>query len=641
MNIKLGEDSIELDRIELRLGLNAVPSLSLYLKEQHDAEINKQVIEQTETGTLEWQDDSLEFKPFGYQKIPDSRQGVEGVIYALLLEDSLEDWFETRPEAPSRLNYGIYQNRADLGGWTFLHNTLGRKFHVPPNPYQDRIDQVLPISTCLIRPIHQDNQQYLMTVIGYLQHHLPELVGWCSVFGEEEPLRLIFIDEENAVSLDASWENLSEMLPSRYARPLGQRRTTLRKSGLVMHGGMKMALLIELVRRGITEPLSGFLEEGSESDLLYLPGPVKLGRELFLCEAITYGFQDPENSLFMTIELTSGFQTPASTANPTRFEGLFLAWDEGDDDEERVFLTPPEDSTWQMMDSSDSNVLDAEAELMARFVMPTTPNNDYAGLYVRRVEGDRLVFKTQIFQTPMIYGSFQILHEELEAATLSLNTEVLALSTSTLDTGINDMHGVVIDAAKIMNRAKSSIAAEASTITQAKNIQVTEDSLTVATVTDIAKTTTAKKLKVTGVPGYAKPVDPNLNYPINVIKKTVTGEPAPAMLPAQAAALIAAAESGAPFCEECARARAARAAAGTTGDKQGAREDEEKNWIEIKLVDENNQPIAGEKYRITLPDGRVEEGNLDGNGVARFDSIDPGNCKIAFPELGMGTVEST
>jgi hypothetical protein len=59
-----------------------------------------------------------------------------------------------------------------------------------------------------------------------------------------------------------------------------------------------------------------------------------------------------------------------------------------------------------------------------------------------------------------------------------------------------------------------------------------------------------------------------------------------------------------------------------------------KSWIEIELVDEDNKPVPGEAYRITLPDGQtVAEGTLDEKGFARLDGIDSGSCKITFPEL--------
>jgi type VI secretion system secreted protein VgrG len=60
---------------------------------------------------------------------------------------------------------------------------------------------------------------------------------------------------------------------------------------------------------------------------------------------------------------------------------------------------------------------------------------------------------------------------------------------------------------------------------------------------------------------------------------------------------------------------------------------ETKSWIEIELVDEEDNPVPGEKYKITLPDGAVAQGTLDEKGFARVEGIDPGTCQITFPEL--------
>ena len=57
------------------------------------------------------------------------------------------------------------------------------------------------------------------------------------------------------------------------------------------------------------------------------------------------------------------------------------------------------------------------------------------------------------------------------------------------------------------------------------------------------------------------------------------------------------------------------------------------SWIEIELVDEEDQPVPGEKYEIILPDERVAKGTTDQNGLARIEGIDPGTCKITFPKL--------
>lgn len=71
-----------------------------------------------------------------------------------------------------------------------------------------------------------------------------------------------------------------------------------------------------------------------------------------------------------------------------------------------------------------------------------------------------------------------------------------------------------------------------------------------------------------------------------------------------------------------------------THDPNSEEARDKKHWIEIELVDEEGQPVPGEPYRITLPDGTtVADGTLDAKGWARVDNIDPGSCKVTFPNL--------
>lgn len=61
---------------------------------------------------------------------------------------------------------------------------------------------------------------------------------------------------------------------------------------------------------------------------------------------------------------------------------------------------------------------------------------------------------------------------------------------------------------------------------------------------------------------------------------------------------------------------------------------DKKDWIEIVLKDELGNPVPGQKYRVTLPDGKtIAEGTLDEEGKAKVTNIDPGNCKVTFPKL--------
>jgi len=58
-----------------------------------------------------------------------------------------------------------------------------------------------------------------------------------------------------------------------------------------------------------------------------------------------------------------------------------------------------------------------------------------------------------------------------------------------------------------------------------------------------------------------------------------------------------------------------------------------KSWIEINLIDSDGNPVPGERYKIKLPDGSIEEGNLDAFGHAEHYGINPGSCEVCFPNL--------
>jgi len=57
-----------------------------------------------------------------------------------------------------------------------------------------------------------------------------------------------------------------------------------------------------------------------------------------------------------------------------------------------------------------------------------------------------------------------------------------------------------------------------------------------------------------------------------------------------------------------------------------------KDYIEIELVDEEDNPIPNLSYRITAPNGEIiSEGKLDENGSTRIENIPQGECDISFP----------
>lgn len=78
----------------------------------------------------------------------------------------------------------------------------------------------------------------------------------------------------------------------------------------------------------------------------------------------------------------------------------------------------------------------------------------------------------------------------------------------------------------------------------------------------------------------------------------------------------------------------AKSGSGTSGSGEPNQATEQRtDWIEIVLLDENDDPVPDLKYEIELPSGDVRIGTLNKEGKARLDGIEPGVCKVCFPDL--------
>jgi hypothetical protein len=59
-----------------------------------------------------------------------------------------------------------------------------------------------------------------------------------------------------------------------------------------------------------------------------------------------------------------------------------------------------------------------------------------------------------------------------------------------------------------------------------------------------------------------------------------------------------------------------------------------KDYVEVHLEDENNQPMENQDFKLYLPDGTEKDGTTDEGGYARIDGVPPGPYTIGFPNLG-------
>jgi len=71
----------------------------------------------------------------------------------------------------------------------------------------------------------------------------------------------------------------------------------------------------------------------------------------------------------------------------------------------------------------------------------------------------------------------------------------------------------------------------------------------------------------------------------------------------------------------------------TSSGGGGGSTNPEKTWVDVQLLDEDGEPIPGERYILKITDGSVREGSLDASGRVRVNGIDPGTCTVTFPDL--------
>lgn len=66
---------------------------------------------------------------------------------------------------------------------------------------------------------------------------------------------------------------------------------------------------------------------------------------------------------------------------------------------------------------------------------------------------------------------------------------------------------------------------------------------------------------------------------------------------------------------------------------------EDNHWIEVQLLDGDDEPVVGERCRLVTSDERVFTGYTDATGLIRWTRLPPGVCQITFLDLDDASFE--
>lgn len=71
-----------------------------------------------------------------------------------------------------------------------------------------------------------------------------------------------------------------------------------------------------------------------------------------------------------------------------------------------------------------------------------------------------------------------------------------------------------------------------------------------------------------------------------------------------------------------------------TPSQLAGRQPEQDHWIQITLLDDTDQPVPNQAYKVELPGGEIREGRLDAQGLAYIGGLKVGgSCKVCFPQI--------
>lgn len=60
--------------------------------------------------------------------------------------------------------------------------------------------------------------------------------------------------------------------------------------------------------------------------------------------------------------------------------------------------------------------------------------------------------------------------------------------------------------------------------------------------------------------------------------------------------------------------------------------DPPKHWLEIRVIDDDDAPVAGVKVTLVRPDGARERSSTDDDGVARWRKLPSGRARVIFDD---------
>lgn len=375
---------------------------------------------------------TIEARLLGSQSIG---PGGTAEAVAVCLKEDLENTLLDRPP-DNQAGWLIYQRTATEEAWNFLNRTCGNRLESVANNTQQWNDHIAPRG-CLVRHGSWSNLEYLERLVQWLSERTGGAMGWSVYTDQQNPVRLLDYSQARKVE----WEVGSGGVPHPLSRSGGNRdNLCLTRQFQLNDANQAGAFYKTLVSRGfpgtVDKDFNGTVD--TPDQLIVCPCAVEVLGATYRCARVTYEWSEDTNNPDQwpnTIRATAfltpwecGDQPIPSTSFPgLLLDGQFQQWDGNAAD--LVQVSPAENAIPKWLLAMDEHAGNT-GHLAAHVALPGAQDEPYAGLYVRYEQGRAFKMLLIPGQAPLVLGGHQRFAEELEKASIVINAERIALTTS-------------------------------------------------------------------------------------------------------------------------------------------------------------------------------------------------------------------
>jgi len=463
-----GMTDIPISKIELRIGLNSGPIITIELADGKDSLIGglnkkdafRKATWSNKEASLKMPGTTLTFTIKRIQTINKENTKVIGIV----LDKEIDDWLKKNPLTDgTKENILIHQYNPSKTETVelFIESFFDKELLFCGK--NENLGYAFEPYSCIWQHTSWKNIEMLNRLVSHISNHVPEIWGWCVVNDKKTPLRIITGDLK--LKLNDKWQQGDSSLPHFLIDDfIESNQTTISYLLECDNIGKFFTDISEGCYQNNSSEFSGILSQGGDQ-LLLVPGPIEYKSKQYLCSSISYVWNKPKEGdkiskhINMSISLKELMPFRYSFSNSLfQIEGLFKKWKDNNNNEYLIEIGPVSHDgkkDWVMI-NKENGVKSPSINLLSRVITQAPVNNsykgntvkhshNYTGIYFTHKEDDHMICMLEPGKKPNVLGSYQVYNSFFEDADITFNAQKIAISASDKEEELKQAFRIMID----------------------------------------------------------------------------------------------------------------------------------------------------------------------------------------------------